>query len=273
LRAKKSYGQHFLINESLCKKIVDVFDQNIELNNVLEVGPGKGAITKYILEKGYNYKAIEADRDMVEHLWLTYPSQRNNFINEDFLKIDLENIFDGEQFAIIGNFPYNISSQIIFKIEKHKGRVPMTYGMFQKEVAERIVANPGSKTYGILSVIFQSYYDCTITQKISPGSFSPPPKVNSAMVLFKRKEDIKLPCEEKLFKTVVKTSFNQRRKMMRNSLKGLTSFNQRRKMMRNSLKGLVKDAKLLQEEIFSLRPEQMSKERFYMITNKIEKSI
>lgn len=256
MRAKKSYGQHFLINESLCQRIVDVFDENLTTSNVLEVGPGKGAITKYILKKNYNYKAIEADRDMIEHLWHTYPDHKESFILEDFLRTDLSQVFDGEPFSIIGNFPYNISSQIVFKIARHKELIPLTYGMFQKEVGDRIVAPHGSKTYGILSVMFQSFYDCSILQKISPGSFSPPPKVNSVMVIFKRRKDYTIPCDEKLLSTVVRTSFNQRRKMMR-----------------NSLKSMVKDAELLQEEIFTKRPEQITKEEFYTITNKIEAQI
>lgn len=255
LKAKKSYGQHFLINESLCQKIVDVFDESNSLRNVIEIGPGKGAITKYILQKDFNYKAIEADRDMIEHLWLTYPENRMRFINADFLKVDVRKIFEGQEFSIIGNFPYNISSQIVFRIIKYKDLIPLSYGMFQKEVADRIVAPYGSKTYGILSVIFQSFYDCKITQKISPGSFSPPPKVNSAMVMMKRKTNFTIPCDEKLLSTVVRTSFNQRRKMMR-----------------NSLKPLVKNADLLKEEIFTKRPEQISKEEFYDITNKINKN-
>lgn len=256
MRAKKSYGQHFLINESLCINIVDVFDQNLDLKNVLEVGPGKGAITKSILERGYNYKAVDADLDMVEYLWHAYPEQKENIIHRDFLKLDLKEVFGGEPFAIIGNFPYNISSQIIFKIEANKDVVPMAYGMFQKEVADRIVAPHGSKTYGILSVIFQSYYECRITQKISPGSFNPPPKVNSAMVMFKRKDDYTIPCNDKLLKQVVKISFGKRRKMLR-----------------NSLKPLVKDDEILKEEIFTKRPEHLSPEDFYIITNQIEKYI
>ena len=232
------------------------FDHNRKTDNVLEVGPGKGAITEFILQKGYNYKAIEADRDMIEHLWRRYPSQQNNFINEDFLKIDLGQIFEGESFSIIGNFPYNISSQIIFKIEEFKSYIPMSLGMFQKEVADRIVAPYGNKTYGILSVIFQSFYNCSITQKISPGSFSPPPKVNSAMVLLERKKDYTIPCDEKLLRRVVRTSFNHRRKMLR-----------------NSLKSMILDPTLLQNEIFTKRPEQLSREAFYDITNKIEETI
>ena len=239
----------------MCRKIVDVFDENNSLKNVLEIGPGKGAITKYIVEKNYNYKAIEADRDMIEHLWFTYPDLRSEFLNEDFLKSDLAKTFQGEEFNVIGNFPYNISSQIVFKIIKYRDLIPMSYGMFQKEVADRIVASHGSKTYGILSVIFQSFYDCKITQKISPGSFNPPPKVNSAMVLMKRREGFQLPCDEKLLSTVVRSSFNQRRKMLR-----------------NSLKGLVANTDLLQEKIFMKRPEQISKEEFYDITNKINEN-
>ena len=255
MRAKKSYGQHFLINESLCENIVDLFDAQNDQRNVLEVGPGKGAITRYILKKNYNYKAVEADRDMTEFLWETYPRTHGNIITDDFLKLDLKRVFEGENFSIIGNFPYNISSQIVFRIIKYKDLIPLSYGMFQKEVADRIVAPFGSKTYGILSVIFQSFYDCKITQKISPGSFNPPPKVNSAMVLMKRKENLILPCDEKLLSTVVRTSFNQRRKMMR-----------------NSLKSLIGDSDLIKEEIFTKRPEQISKEQFYEITNKINNS-
>ncbi|MEE9374572.1 MAG: 16S rRNA (adenine(1518)-N(6)/adenine(1519)-N(6))-dimethyltransferase RsmA [Saprospiraceae bacterium] len=252
MRAKKSYGQHFLINESLCQRIVDVFDEYNNIQNVVEVGSGKGAITKYIIQKNYNFKAIEADQDMIEHLWLMYPMLQNKFLNEDFLISDLNTLYNGEEFSIIGNFPYNISSQIVFKIIEHKELIPLSYGMFQKEVADRIVAPSGSKTYGILSVIFQSFYDCTITQKISPGSFSPPPKVNSAMVMMKRKDDYTIPCDYKFFKTVVRTSFNQRRKMMR-----------------NSLKSLVGNPDLLKDEIFTKRPEQITKEEFYDLTNKI----
>jgi len=206
LRPKKSYGQNFLINESISERIVESAVGSMTNNNLLEVGPGKGALTKYLVQKpNINFKAVEADWDMVHHLQQTLGMSEKQLIQEDFLKLPLEKVFDKEQYTIVGNFPYNISSQILFRVEKYKDLVPAVIGMFQKEVAERIAAGPGSKTYGVISVLLQASYDPKIIMKVSPGSFFPAPKVQSAVLYLKRKENYTLPCSRALFKTVVKT--------------------------------------------------------------------
>lgn len=252
-KAKKSYGQHFLINENLANKIAD---SAIALNNkypILEVGPGQGVLTKYLIKENSRFLAVEADIEMVEYLHDKFHGIEVNLIYKDFLKLDMENIFPEEEFIIFGNFPYNISTQIVFKMLENYNRIPVLIGMFQKEVAERIIAPPGKKDYGILSVLTQAYYTGSILFRIKPGSFNPPPKVDSAVIMLERKENTNLGCNEKLFKSIVKITFNQRRKMIR-----------------NTLKGMIIDTNILNDEFFNLRPEQLKLEDFIDLTNIIE---
>lgn len=254
MRAKKSYGQNFLINEGVIEKIVDSFKQYNTSKNVLEIGPGKGALTRLLrADSNINLKAVEADIDMKEYLIEHEVLDDSQIINKDFLKLPMDRLFDGEQLSVIGNFPYNISSQILFRIKKYVDLVPLMIGMFQKEVAERIVSQEGSKVYGILSVLIQSQYDAKLLFNVSPGSFRPIPKVTSSVIMLIRKENITLPCDEKIFTTVVKLSFNKRRKMIR-----------------NSLKSLIVDNKILHHEYMTRRPEQMKIEDYYTLANLIE---
>jgi len=179
LKAKKSYGQHFLVDETISSDIAEQLKMENGLKNVLEVGPGKGMLTKYLLDKDFNFRAVEADRDMVTYLKANYAQIEGKIIQEDFLKIKLDEVFDNEPLALIGNYPYNISSQIIFKMLDYKDLIPEMVGMFQKEVGERIVAPPGSKTYGVISVLAQAYYEGELVIHVRPESFDPPPKVQS----------------------------------------------------------------------------------------------
>ena len=250
MKAKKSYGQHFLINEPASEKIAFGLHRKEGIKNVLEIGPGKGVLTKYFLQQDINFRAVEADRDMVAYLKQHYPVLEDKIIFLDFMKLNLSKVFDGEAFYLTGNYPYNISSQILFKMLKHKELI----GMFQKEVADRVIAPHGSKTYGVLSVLVQAFYKGEMFMKVSPGSFSPPPKVNSAVIRLTRKENFELPCSEKLLRAVVKTSFGQRRKMIR-----------------NTLKVLIQDKDLLESELFTKRPEHLSVNDFIELTCLIEK--
>lgn len=253
MKAKKSYGQHFLTSEVISERIADSLSLTDKYNDVLEVGPGKGMLTKYLLEKEYNLKVVEADRDMVSYLNANYPQLTPNIIANDFLKMRLEEEM-GENFAIIGNFPYNISSQIVFKMVACRQFVPEMVGMFQKEMAERIVAPPGNKTYGVISVLTQAFYDGELLFNVKPGSFNPPPKVMSAVIRLTRKADYEnLGCNHKRFRQVVKLSFGQRRKMLR-----------------NTMKALIKGSPILEEPIFRERPEQLSVQDFVELTNKVE---
>ena len=256
LKAKKSYGQHFLTNEETSKKIAYSLLKDAGGKNVLEIGPGKGMLTKYLLEQDINLKAVEADQDMVDYLGKHYPQLNDKIILLDFLKVNMYKVFEGESFYVIGNFPYNISSQIVFKVINARDIVPELVGMFQKEMAERIIAPPGSKTYGVISVLTQAYYSGEMLIKLPPSAFNPPPKVDSAVIRLTRKENFELNCNEKLFRTVVKMAFMSRRKMMR-----------------NTLKPLITDLELLKDAIFEERPEQLSVEQFADLTNKIEKQI
>ena len=243
-----------MINESISERIVAAALDYRTNDNLLEVGPGKGALTKYLVQKPeLNFKSVEADWDMVHHLQQELGLGEDQLIQEDFLKLPLEKVFDKEEYTVVGNFPYNISSQILFRIDKYKDIVPAVIGMFQREVAERIAAGPGSKIYGVTSVLIQASYDAKIIMKVSPGSFFPAPKVHSAVLYLKRKDQYTLPCSSALFRTVVKSAFNQRRKMLR-----------------NTLKPLIKDESLLQEEIMTKRPEQLSLEDFIQLTITID---
>jgi 16S rRNA (adenine1518-N6/adenine1519-N6)-dimethyltransferase len=217
VRPKKKLGQHFLKDQNIARKIVDSLGATA--GDVLEVGPGMGVLTRFLIERPeFKIHAIEIDRDSVEFLKQNYPGITDRLYCEDFLKFDFTRHFEGDV-SIIGNFPYNISSQIFFRVLEFRNRIPEVVGMIQKEVAERINAGPGSKTYGILSVLLQTFYKIEYLFTVSEQVFIPPPKVKSAVIRMVRNNRVELPCDGKLFFQVVKTSFNQRRKMLRNSLK------------------------------------------------------
>lgn len=219
VKAKKHLGQHFLKDETIAKGIVEAL--NPEIRNVVEVGPGMGVLTKYLIERGNNnLKVVEIDDESVDFLNKSYPSLE--VIDQDFLKINLDKIFNG-QFAVIGNFPYNISTQILFKVLEHRNNATEVVGMFQKEVAERIAATHGSKVYGITSVLLQVFYDIEYLFTVHENVFVPPPKVKSAVIRLRRNQRENLPFEERLIFNVVKTAFNQRRKTLRNALKPITN--------------------------------------------------
>ena len=260
VKAKKHLGQHFLTDESIAKNIADALTEN-GYENVLEIGPGMGVLTKYLLQKKPKVTVMELDSESVTYLQEVFPVEQLNLdtsaekfkiIEDDFLKKDFVTIFHNKQVAIIGNFPYNISSQIVFKAIENRDYVPEFAGMFQKEVAKRIAEKPGSKVYGILSVLTQAFFDVEYLFTVPPTVFNPPPKVDSGVIRLIRKENYTLPVEEKLFFRVVKTAFNQRRKMLRSSLK---SFN-----LSDSLK---------EEPIFAKRPEQLSVNDFIELTKKL----
>jgi 16S rRNA (adenine1518-N6/adenine1519-N6)-dimethyltransferase len=214
---KKSLGQHFLKDENIIHKIIDALKQD-GVTNLLEVGPGGGALTKHLLQlPNINFKAVEIDTEKVDYLLKTYPELKNNVIHQSFL--DIEKPFD-EPFTVIGNFPYNISTQILFKILEWKDDVPVIIGMFQKEVAQRAASKEGSKVYGVLSVLIQAYYDVEYLFDVSNNCFDPPPKVQSGVIRLKRrKEELKVK-SDRYFWVLVKTAFNQRRKTLRNAVKG-----------------------------------------------------
>ena len=252
VKAKKHLGQHFLTDESIAEKIADSISLD-SYSKVLEIGPGMGVLTKYLLEKPKETFVIEIDTESVEYLGKNYPKLEGKIISKDFLKYNLNEVFNGEQFAIIGNFPYNISTQIVFKTLEMRNQIPEFAGMFQKEVAQRICEKKGSKVYGILSVLTQAFYEAEYLFTVPPDVFDPPPKVDSGVLRLRRKEDFSLPCDEKVFFRVVKTAFQQRRKTLRNSLKTFD--------FSDSLK---------EDSIFDLRPEQLSVEQFIELTQKIE---
>jgi len=252
VKAKKHLGQHFLTDENIAAKIADTLSFS-GYEKVLEIGPGMGVLTKYLLEKDTEVHVIEIDTESVEYLESHYLHLRDRIHEKDFLKHDLGQIFKAEQFAVIGNFPYNISTQIVFKVLQMRDQIPEFSGMFQKEVAKRICEKEGNKTYGILSVLTQAFYDAEYLFTVPPSVFNPPPKVDSGVLRLKRKENFSLDCDEKLFFRIVKTSFNQRRKTLRNSLKSLN----------------LPD-NLREDTIFGLRPEQLGFQQFIELTKKIE---
>lgn len=252
VKAKKHLGQHFLNDENIARKIADTLSLD-GYQKVLEIGPGMGVLTKYLLEKPIETFVIEIDTESVEYLNNHYPKLHNHIISKDFLKYDLKEVFAEESFAIIGNFPYNISSQIVFRALDFREQVVEFSGMFQKEVAERICEKKGSKTYGILSVLVQAFYKAEYLFTVSEHVFTPPPKVKSGVLKLTRKENFYLECDEKKFFNVVKTAFNQRRKTLRNSLKPI---------------GIPENQK--ENKIFDLRPEQLSVEEFIEITQMLD---
>ena len=255
VRAKKHLGQHFLRDENIAEKIANTLSLN-GYENVLEIGPGMGVLTKYLLKKKITTYVIEIDSESVEFLQANFLNLGPRIIEQNFLKYDLNEVFKESQFAIIGNFPYNISTQIVFKTLEMRQQIPEFSGMFQKEVAQRICEKEGSKTYGILSVLTQAFYHAEYLFTVPPSVFNPPPKVDSGVLRLTRKENFDLPCDEKLFYIVVKTAFQQRRKTLRNSLK---TFN-----LSNNLKANV---------IFGKRPEQLNVDSFIELTQLIEKDV
>jgi 16S rRNA (adenine1518-N6/adenine1519-N6)-dimethyltransferase len=260
VRAKKHLGQHFLKDQVVARKIAETLLLN-GYDNVIEIGPGTGVLTQYLLEQDINILALDLDRESIEylktdfeinHLKLLQRKKSFEVRNADFLKEDLSTLFNGAPFGITGNFPYNISTQIVFKMLEYKDRIPEFTGMFQKEVAQRICEKEGSKAYGILSVLVQAFYEAEYLFTVHPEVFNPPPKVQSGVLRLTRKENQSIDCSETLLKTVVKAAFNQRRKTLRNSLKTL-----------QLSENLTKDA------IFDKRPEQISVADFIALTKKI----
>ena len=252
VRAKKHLGQHFLKDENIAKDIGNTLLLK-NYKNVLEIGPGMGVLTKYLIEKDIEVIAMDLDTDSIEYLKQHYPVPNLQIIEADFLKYDLSLLFGKEQFGITGNFPYNISTQIVFKTLEWRDQIPEFTGMFQKEVAQRICAKEGNKTYGILSVLAQAFYDAEYLFTVPPSVFTPAPKVDSGVLRLTRKEDYSLPCDEKMLYKVVKTAFQQRRKTLRNSLK---QFN-------------LSD-KIKEDSIFGQRPEQLSVAEFIKLTQTLE---
>ena len=260
VKAKKYLGQHFLKDEEIAKKIAYTLSME-GYTNVLEIGPGTGVLTKYLLQRSMNLVAMELDEESVIYLNHSFQLEHNEILQQnnsieviqaDFLKYDLSTLFNKEPFAITGNFPYNISTQIVFRLLEIRNRVPEFSGMFQKEVAQRICAKEGNKTYGILSVLVQAFYHAEYLFTVNPEVFDPPPKVESGVLRLVRKDDLTMDCDEKLFFRVVKTGFNQRRKTLRNSLK-----------IFNLSDNLKEDA------IFDRRPEELAVAQFIALTKKI----
>ena len=253
VKPKKFLGQHFLTDLKVASDIADTVDACPDIP-VLEVGPGMGVFTQYILKKERPFKVVEIDRESVPYLHEHFPELGNNVIEADFLKMNLETVFDGKPFVLTGNYPYNISSQIFFKMVEHKELIPCCTGMIQKEVAERMAAKPGSKAYGVLSVLIQAWYDVEYLFTVHENVFNPPPKVKSAVIRLTRNGKSELGCDEVLFRRIVKTVFTMRRKMMRNGMKQIVG----------------KDSPLLADPIFNLRPEQLSVEDYINLTNRVQ---
>ena len=256
VKPKKFLGQHFLKDLSIAKDIADTVDECPGLP-ILEVGPGMGVLTQFLMEKGREVKVVELDFESVAYLRENFPALEGNIIEDDFLKLKLEKLFDGRPFVLTGNYPYNISSQIFFKMLDYKDLIPCCTGMIQKEVAERIAAGPGSKTYGILSILIQAWYKVEYLFTVHEHVFNPPPKVKSAVIRMTRNETKELGCNERLFKLIVKTTFNQRRKTLRNSISSI----------------LEKGNPLRNDPVFNKRPEQLSVQEFIELTNRVETAL
>ena len=253
VKPKKHLGQHFLTDQAIAKRIVEALDFQAG-ETVFEVGPGTGVLTAYLLEKKIRLLPVEIDPESAIHLKQKWPELSHLLIEADFLQLDLDQ-YAPNRFHVIGNFPYNISSQIFFRVLEYKARIPSVVCMIQKEVAERIASPPGSKAYGILSVLLQAYYEIQYLFSVKPGSFFPPPKVTSGVIRLNRNDTASLPCDEQLFLKVVKCTFGQRRKMIRNSLKSI-------------LLHLDEDFELL-----SKRPEQLGIPDFVKLTNWVESQL
>jgi 16S rRNA (adenine1518-N6/adenine1519-N6)-dimethyltransferase len=256
VKPKKFLGQHFLKDLKVAQNIADTVDACPALP-ILEVGPGMGVLTQYLLQKEREVRVVEIDYESVAYLRESFPALEGRIIEDDFLKMDLHKLFGGQPFVLTGNYPYNISSQIFFKMLDNRDIIPCCTGMIQKEVAERIAAGPGSKTYGILSVLIQAWYSVEYLFTVGENVFNPPPKVKSAVIRMTRNATTSLGCDEKLFKQIVKTTFNQRRKTLRNSIKPI----------------LGKESPLTADEIFSKRPEQLSVQQFIELTNRVAEAL
>lgn len=255
VKPKKNLGQHFLTDLNIAKAIADTVDTCPNIP-VLEVGPGMGVMTQYLMPKSRELKVVEIDSESVAYLYEKYPELRQNIVGEDFLKMDLNNLFGGRQFVLTGNYPYDISSQIFFKMLDNKDLIPCCTGMIQREVALRIASAPGSKSYGILSVLIQAWYDVEYLFTVDENVFNPPPKVKSAVIRMTRNDVTDLGCDWTLFRRVVKTVFNQRRKMLRVSLKQI-------------FKDVQAHADFFTQEMMTLRPEQLTIKQFVELTNMV----
>lgn len=253
VRPKKNLGQHFLTDLNIARRIADTVDAYPDVP-VLEVGPGMGVLTQYLAEKARPLKVVEIDKESVEYLNAKYPRLADNIIGEDFLQMDLTKVFDGQPFVLTGNYPYDISSQIFFKMIDNRNLIPCCTGMIQREVALRMASQPSNKQYGILSVLIQAWYDVEYLFTVDEGVFNPPPKVKSAVIRMTRNSTEHLGCDENLFKRIVKAVFNQRRKMLRVSL---------RQVCPNA------PATFFQQPIMTSRPEQLSIPQFIELTNKV----
>ena len=266
VKPKKALGQHFLKDLSIAKAIADTVDRFPGLP-ILEVGPGMGVLTQYLVPKQRELKVVEIDDESVTYLRDTYPELEDSIVADDFLKMHLDHLFDGRPFVLTGNYPYNISSQIFFKMLDNKDLIPCCTGMIQKEVAERITASPGCKAYGILSVLIQAWYEVEYLFTVHEHVFNPPPKVKSAVIRMTRNDVTSLGCDEALFKRVVKTTFNQRRKTLRNNIRPLLAdINNQRQQAGQAQ---VDFAPMLENALFNQRPEQLSVEQFVDLTNLI----
>ena len=250
VKAKKSLGQHFLTDLSIAERIAHTLDDFRHLP-VLEVGPGMGVLTQFLLDMGLDLTVVELDRESVDYLEVAYPQLHGRIIGEDFLKMDLKRLYGDRPFCVIGNYPYNISTQIFFKILEYRDQVACCSGMLQREVAQRIAEPPGSKTYGILSVLLQAWYDIEYLFTVDEHVFNPPPKVKSGVIRLTRNDVTDLGVDERMFKRLVKLSFGQRRKMLRSSLKAVFS---------------KAPAAVLERDVFRQRPEQLGVEDFIALT-------
>ena len=259
VRPKKNLGQHFLIDLNVAKAIADTVDACPGIP-VLEVGPGMGVLTQYLMEKPRELNVVEIDRESVAYLHQHFPMLDGRVVEGDFLRMDLEKLFDGRQFVLTGNYPYDISTQIFFKMLEYKHLIPCCTGMIQREVAQRIASQPGNKAYGILSVLIQAWYHVEYLFTVDETVFNPPPKVKSAVIRMTRNEVTDLGCDEKLFRRVVKTVFNQRRKMLRVSL-------------RQILPPEAMDETFMANEMMTCRPEQLSIPQFIHLTNLVEEKL
>ena len=260
VRPKKNLGQHFLTDLSIAKRIADTVDACPDLP-VLEVGPGMGVMTQYLVEKPRPFKVVEIDRESVAYLNEHFPKLRENILGEDFLRMDLRQVFGGQQFVLTGNYPYDISSQIFFKMLDNRDLIPCCTGMIQHEVAVRMASQPGNKQYGILSVLIQAWYNVEYLFTVEPTVFNPPPKVMSAVIRMTRNEVQHLGCDEQLFKRVVKTVFNQRRNMLRVSLRQIFDSQH------------PASDTFFQNDVMTRRPEQLSISEFVELTNLVEKEL
>lgn len=256
VRPKKNLGQHFLTDLSIARRIADTVDACPDIP-VLEIGPGMGVLTQYLVIKDREVKAVEIDSESVAYLHANFPKLRDNIIGDDFLRMDLNEIFAGHQFVLTGNYPYDISSQIFFKMLDYKDLIPCCTGMIQREVALRMASEPGNKAYGILSVLIQAWYDVEYLFTVDEHVFNPPPKVKSAVIRMTRNGVTDLGCDERLFKRIVKALFNQRRKMLRVSLRQIFS-------------GTPARPEFYTNEVMTKRPEQLSVAQFVELTNMVE---